>query len=65
MKESDCQTVTHNQFDNKSKNSMQLFSDPENSTYSLSVGDTDVRVRFSGTESLNSRLAGAFSTMIG
>lgn len=65
MKESDCHTATHNQFDNKSKNSMPLSSDPQNSTYSLSVDDTAVRVRFSGTESLNSRLANAFSTMIG
>lgn len=37
---------------------------PEN-PYTLEINGTTVNIRFTGNESLNHRLAGAFNTMIG
>ena len=37
---------------------------PEN-PYTLEINGTTVNIRFTGNESLNHRLAGAFSTMLG
>lgn len=37
---------------------------PEN-PYTIKINGTTVNIRFTGNESLNHRLAGAFNTMIG
>lgn len=37
---------------------------PEN-PYTIVINGTNVNIRFAGTDSLNHRLAGAFSTMLG
>lgn len=37
---------------------------PPDKPYTLEINGTNVNIRFAGTDSLNQRLAGAFSTML-
>lgn len=38
---------------------------PQDKLYTVEINGTNVNIRFAGTDSLNHRLAGAFSTMLG
>ena len=49
---------------NKPSQTLNIKRYPEN-PYTIEINGTTVNIRFTGNESINYRLAGAFSTMIG
>lgn len=48
----------------KTPSQMTNGNRPPDKPYTLKINGTNVNIRFAGTDSLNQRLAGAFSTML-